>query len=60
MVLSQLLSMAVGYGIEQLVRWRYGPMGIVALMLLMLGVRARNSTCALAGAALLFLLMAQA
>jgi hypothetical protein len=60
MVFFQLLSVVIGLGIEQLIQWRYGAMGIVCLLLITLGVRARNSTCLTAGAVLFVLLMAQA
>lgn len=47
-------------GLEQLVQWRYGAMGVVCLLLITTGARARNSTCLGAGAFLFVLLMAQA
>jgi hypothetical protein len=47
----------LGMGVEQLVQWHYGWLGIVALLLLGIGLRARNSTCASLGAVMLLLLM---
>jgi hypothetical protein len=55
-----MLLSTLGIGFEQIVQWRYGPMGIVALVLLGIGLRARNATCASVGAVVLVLLMVQA
>lgn len=52
-----LLLAVVGIGAEQLMEWRFGPMGIVALLLLAIGLKANNSACASLGAVLLLLLM---
>ncbi|MEV0911662.1 hypothetical protein [Streptomyces hokutonensis] len=60
MPLVEMLLSTLGIGFEQIVQWRYGPMGIVALVLLGIGLRARNATCASVGAVVLVLLMVQA
>jgi hypothetical protein len=57
MPLLEMLLAILGIGFEQVVQWRYGPMGIVALLLLAVGLRARSSTCASVGAVVLLLLM---
>ena len=44
-------------GLEQLVQWRYGAMGIVGLSLLGVGIRARNTTCTCLGALVLVMLL---
>jgi hypothetical protein len=53
----QLVGVVLVLGFEQLVQWKLGPMGLVALFLLGVGVKARNSTCASLGAVILLLLM---
>jgi hypothetical protein len=60
MAFFQLLSAVLGLGLEQLIQWRYGAMGLVCLVLIAGGVRARNSTCLTVGAVLFVLLMTQA
>jgi hypothetical protein len=60
MVFFQLLSVVMGLGVEQLVQWRYGAMGVVCLLLTTWGIRTRNSTCLTVAAVLFVLLMAQA
>ena len=43
--------------VDQLAQWRYGPAGIVALTLLVIGIRWRNHTCSTIGAVALALLV---
>ncbi|GAA2481122.1 hypothetical protein [Streptomyces longisporus] len=57
MPIAEIGLAILSMGAEQLVQWRYGPVGIVALLLLGLGLKARNSTCASVGAVMLLLLM---
>lgn len=57
--LLQLVGTVLVLGFEQLVQWRLGAMGLVALGLLAVGAKARNSTCASLGAVILLLLMAE-
>ncbi|MEV0256218.1 hypothetical protein ACH4D5_16610 [Streptomyces sp. NPDC018029] len=52
-----LLAAVVAVTVEQLVQWKYGPMGIVGLLLLTIGVKARNPTCSSIGAVVLALLV---
>ena len=53
-----LLSAVFVIGFEQLVGWKYGPMGIVGLLLLTIGVKARNPLCSSIGAVVLALMVA--
>ncbi|MEV7868849.1 hypothetical protein AB0P17_22760 [Streptomyces sp. NPDC088124] len=57
MPVSALLTTAFGIGLDQLVHWRFGTAGTVALLLLTFGIKARNATCAGIGAAVLALLV---
>ncbi|MGW2514005.1 hypothetical protein ACWC0A_32350 [Streptomyces scopuliridis] len=57
MPLLALVIATFGLGLEQLVQWRFGPMGIIALILLSIGIKSRNSTCAGIGAVVLILLV---
>ena len=43
---------------EQLVQWRYGPVGITGLLLLTIGLKAKSPTCSSVGAVLLALMLA--
>ncbi|SDL09672.1 hypothetical protein [Streptomyces indicus] len=45
-------------GFEQLVQWQYGPMGIIGLLLLTIGIKAKNPTCSSLGAVVLAVLVA--
>ena len=60
MVVIQLVGAAILVGTEQVLKSRYGALAVVFLVLFGIGVKARNTKCLLAGAAVLFLLMAQA
>ncbi|MGK5692480.1 hypothetical protein ACSNOJ_06120 [Streptomyces sp. URMC 128] len=53
----QLFGVVLVLGLEQLVQWKLGAMGLVALFLLAVGLKARNSTCTSLGAVILLLLM---
>jgi len=53
-----LLSAVFILGFEQLVQWRYGPTGIVGLLLLTIGLKAKNPTCSSIGAVVLALMIA--
>ncbi|MFH8794775.1 hypothetical protein [Streptomyces sp. NPDC017941] len=59
MPLVAIVVAALALGFEQLVQWKYGPMGIVAFVLLTVGVKAKNTTCGGIGALILVLLLAQ-
>ncbi|WP_415949832.1 hypothetical protein [Streptomyces sp. KLOTTS4A1] len=45
-------------GFERLVEWQYGPMGIVGLLLLTIGIKAKNPTCSSLGAVVLAVMVA--
>lgn len=45
-------------GFEQLVEWQYGPLGIIGMLLLTVGIKARNATCSSLGAVVLAMLVA--
>ncbi|MGH4029466.1 hypothetical protein ACQB60_11085 [Actinomycetota bacterium Odt1-20B] len=53
-VLSLLAAVFV-VTVDQFVQWKYGPAGIAGLLLLTIGVRARNATCSSLGAVVLAL-----
>lgn len=53
-----LLSAVFVVGLDQFVQWKYGTMGIVGLMLLTVGVKAKNPTISSAGAVVLAVLLA--
>lgn len=42
---------------EQFVQWHYGPVGIVGLILLTVGIKAKSPTCSSIGAVVLALMM---
>ena len=52
-----LLTAVLVIGFEQLVEWRYGPTGIVGLLLLTIGIKAKNPTVSSVGAVVLALLV---
>lgn len=60
MIVIQLLSNLVVIGLEQLIQWRYGAMGLVALALITVSIRMRSENWLAVGAVLLLLLMLQA
>ncbi|MFI1731282.1 hypothetical protein ACH40E_19100 [Streptomyces acidicola] len=53
-----LLSAVLVVGFEQFVQWHYGPMGIVGLLLLTVGLKAKSPTCSSIGAVVLALMVA--
>ncbi|MFE6162917.1 hypothetical protein ACFQ7F_28830 [Streptomyces sp. NPDC056486] len=59
MPLIAIAIAALAIGFEQLVQWKYGPMGIVAFVLLTVGIKAKSTGISGVGAALLVLLLAQ-
>ncbi|MFJ8083355.1 hypothetical protein ACIQ6Y_22455 [Streptomyces sp. NPDC096205] len=52
-----LLTAVLVIGFEQLVEWQYGPTGIVGLLLLTIGIKAKNPTVSSVGAVVLALLV---
>ncbi|GAA3139141.1 hypothetical protein [Streptomyces echinatus] len=53
-----LLSAVLVVGFEQLVQWRFGAAGIVGLLLLTVGIKAKSPAVSSAGAVLLAVLLA--
>ena len=56
-VIALVLAVFV-IGLEQMVQWRYGAMGVFGLTLVGVGVKARNTTCVSVGLLVLALLLA--
>ncbi|MEG8279200.1 hypothetical protein [Streptomyces sp. AHA2] len=52
-----LLPAVLVVAFEQLVQWKYGPAGIVGLLLLTVGIKAKSPAVSSAGAVVLALLM---
>ncbi|MER5597777.1 hypothetical protein [Streptomyces sp. NPDC002265] len=50
---------ALAIGFEQIVQWRYGPMGLIAFVALTVGLKARNTAISGVGAVILVMLLAQ-
>ena len=59
MPLIAIVLAALAIGFEQLVQWKYGPMGIIAFVALTVGIKARNTTISGIGAVILVMLLAQ-
>ncbi|OSP43579.1 hypothetical protein B7767_09405 [Streptomyces sp. 13-12-16] len=59
MPLVAIVLAALAIGFEQLVQWKYGPMGIIAFVALTVGIKARNTTISGIGAVILVMLLAQ-
>ncbi|MFJ5268033.1 hypothetical protein [Streptomyces sp. NPDC088358] len=53
-----LLSALFVVGFDQFVQWQYGTAGVVGLLLLTIGVKAKSPTCSSIGAVVLALLVA--
>ncbi|MDX3584516.1 hypothetical protein OG920_20995 [Streptomyces europaeiscabiei] len=60
MAFLQLLLTVTVLGVEQLLKIRYGALGLTFLVLFSIGVRTRNTTFLSASAVVFLLLMAQA
>ncbi|GGN60504.1 hypothetical protein GCM10011579_025770 [Streptomyces albiflavescens] len=59
MPLIALAVAALAIGFEQIIQWKYGPMGIIAFVALSIGLKARNSVISGIGAVILVMLLAQ-
>ncbi|MFF2998581.1 hypothetical protein ACFVTC_29115 [Streptomyces sp. NPDC057950] len=59
MPLIALAVAALAIGFEQIIQWRYGPMGLIAFAVLTVGLKARNTTISGIGAVILVLLLSQ-
>ncbi|MER8006125.1 MULTISPECIES: hypothetical protein [unclassified Streptomyces] len=60
MIAIQLVAAVLSAALDQLLQTRYGLLGVISLLLVGAGIRARNSTYASIGAIMLVLLMTQA
>ncbi|MFE5816838.1 hypothetical protein [Streptomyces sp. NPDC056479] len=49
---------ALVIGFEQLIQWKYGPMGIIAFLALTIGIKAKNTMIGGIGAVILVMLLA--
>ena len=59
MPLFAIVVAALAIGFEQLIQWKYGPMGIIAFIALSVGLKARNTVISGIGAVVLVMLLAQ-
>jgi hypothetical protein len=53
-----LLSAVFVVGVEQTLQWKYGVVGVVGLLLLTIGIKAKNPAVSSVGAVVLALLVA--
>ncbi|MGI5409505.1 hypothetical protein [Streptomyces chartreusis] len=58
MPLVYLAVAALVIGSEQLIQWKYGPMGIIAFLALSIGIKAKNTMIGGIGAVILVMLLA--
>ncbi|MFI6338425.1 hypothetical protein [Streptomyces sp. NPDC050535] len=54
-----LVVAALAIGFEQLIQWKYGPMGIIAFVALTIGIKAKNTMLSGIGAVIIVMLLAQ-
>jgi hypothetical protein len=54
-----LLSALFVVGVDQFVQWRYGTLGIVGLLLITVGIKAKSPACSSVGAVVLAMTVAQ-
>ncbi|GAA4787164.1 hypothetical protein [Streptomyces ziwulingensis] len=59
MPLIAIVVAVLAIAFEQLVQWKYGPMGIIAFVALSIGIKAKNTTISGIGAVILVMLLAQ-
>lgn len=59
MPLIYLAVAALAIGFEQLLQWKFGPMGIMAFLALSIGIKAKNTMISGIGAVILVMLLAQ-
>ncbi|MCX4575934.1 hypothetical protein [Streptomyces sp. NBC_01571] len=59
MPLIALAVAALAIGFEQIIQWKYGPMGLIAFAVLTVGLKAKNTTLSGIGAVILVLLLSQ-
>ncbi|MER5753122.1 hypothetical protein [Streptomyces sp. NPDC002088] len=59
MPLIAIAVAALAIGFEQIVQWKYGPMGLIAFAALTVGLKAKNTLISGIGAVILVMLLAQ-
>ncbi|MFJ9664232.1 hypothetical protein ACIRPP_06355 [Streptomyces sp. NPDC101219] len=59
MPLIALVLAALAVGFEQILQWKFGPMGIIAFVALTVGIKAKNNLVSGIGAVILVMLLAQ-
>ncbi|MGW0824902.1 hypothetical protein [Streptomyces sp. NPDC002845] len=59
MPLIAILAAALFVGLEQLIEWKYGPMGLIGIVALTVGIKARNALISGIGAVVIVMLLAQ-
>ncbi|MFD7297301.1 hypothetical protein ACFV9W_28755 [Streptomyces sp. NPDC059897] len=59
MPLFAIVVAALAIGFEQLIQWKYGPMGIIGFIALSVGLKAKNTLISGIGAVVLVMLLAQ-
>jgi hypothetical protein len=59
MPLIAILVAALAVGFEQVIQWKWGPMGIIAFVALSIGLKAKNTMISGIGAVILVMLLAQ-
>lgn len=52
-----ITAAVLAIGFEQLVQWKYGPMGIIAFLILSIGLKSKNPACSGLGAVILVMLL---
>ncbi|MEV6649010.1 hypothetical protein [Streptomyces sp. NPDC051219] len=57
MPLIALLLAGLAIALEEVIQWQFGAMGLVAVALLTVGVKAKNTACLSIGAVVLVLLV---
>lgn len=58
MPLIAIVVAALAIGFEQLIQWKYGPMGIIAFVALTIGIKAKNTMLSGIGAVIIVMLLA--
>ncbi|MDO0934256.1 hypothetical protein QQY66_22150 [Streptomyces sp. DG2A-72] len=59
MPLAAIVLAALAVAFQQLIEWKYGPMGIIGFVALAVGIKARNTMFGGIGAVILVMLLAQ-
>ncbi len=59
MPLVAILIAGVAIAFEQAIQWKYGPMGIIAFVVLTIGIKAKNTMFSSIGAVILVMLLSQ-